>query len=271
MGRRKKACLVCDQKKNLKDLVQCHDHYTCNCCILSWYQQDPSKIGRCPKCRQTMEIKHLDLKHLEVKEVIHLPIPIITDPDDLTRNWLNRYSKRCPNCEIHIEKRGGCNLMTCRCGNQFCYACGDRECTCTYTCTPHLFWCTALIIWCVFFFVLILYGLIFQEASKCSVELMFIQRCNKTWPTAEPDCLAYEKELQRLAGRTIMGKRAKSFDTILENAILKSSWEELQNAYNTKVNQLEMQKKWMQFKPNCEKDIFYLSNYCMYWSVRFST
>ncbi|KAI0553482.1 hypothetical protein F4679DRAFT_599648 [Xylaria curta] len=33
--------------------------------------------------------------------------------------------KRCPNCLNLIQKSGGCNHMTCKCGENFCYLCGE--------------------------------------------------------------------------------------------------------------------------------------------------
>ena len=37
---------------------------------------------------------------------------------------------RCPGCSQMIERRLGCNHMTCRCRTQFCYVCGARWKTC---------------------------------------------------------------------------------------------------------------------------------------------
>ncbi|KAK8222279.1 hypothetical protein BKA81DRAFT_352266 [Phyllosticta paracitricarpa] len=37
------------------------------------------------------------------------------------RGW-----QRCYRCENMVEKRSGCNHMTCTCGAQFCYVCGAR-------------------------------------------------------------------------------------------------------------------------------------------------
>lgn len=37
----------------------------------------------------------------------------------MTKGW-----KRCPQCKFYVEKNQGCLHMTCRCGFQFCYACG---------------------------------------------------------------------------------------------------------------------------------------------------
>ena len=34
--------------------------------------------------------------------------------------------KKCPSCKVQIEKNGGCNRMTCRCGQMFCWICGTK-------------------------------------------------------------------------------------------------------------------------------------------------
>ncbi|RZC01363.1 E3 ubiquitin-protein ligase RNF144A [Glycine soja] len=36
------------------------------------------------------------------------------------KNW-----KRCPKCSFYVERIDGCTRITCRCGNEFCYACGS--------------------------------------------------------------------------------------------------------------------------------------------------
>ncbi|KAI8950260.1 hypothetical protein F4801DRAFT_353142 [Xylaria longipes] len=38
--------------------------------------------------------------------------------------------RSCPSCNNIVEKRSGCNHMTCRCGGQFCYLCGGVWGTC---------------------------------------------------------------------------------------------------------------------------------------------
>ncbi|XP_077230492.1 E3 ubiquitin-protein ligase RSL1-like [Tasmannia lanceolata] len=37
-----------------------------------------------------------------------------------SRKW-----KRCPSCNFYVEKKEGCQHITCRCGSQFCYKCGS--------------------------------------------------------------------------------------------------------------------------------------------------
>lgn len=40
--------------------------------------------------------------------------------------WICQNTKRCPRCDIHIEKNKGCNHISCRCGAHFCWIClGD--------------------------------------------------------------------------------------------------------------------------------------------------
>eukprot|EP01111_Echinosteliopsis_oligospora_P007913 TRINITY_DN2326_c0_g1_i1.p1 TRINITY_DN2326_c0_g1~~TRINITY_DN2326_c0_g1_i1.p1 ORF type:complete len:717 (+),score=210.13 TRINITY_DN2326_c0_g1_i1:95-2245(+) len=44
--------------------------------------------------------------------------------DSETANWLQSRTKECPKCGKTIEKDGGCNLVTCKCGQYFCWLCG---------------------------------------------------------------------------------------------------------------------------------------------------
>jgi hypothetical protein len=41
--------------------------------------------------------------------------------------------KRCYGCQAYVEHREACQHMTCRCGAQFCYVCGERWRTCACT------------------------------------------------------------------------------------------------------------------------------------------
>ena len=41
--------------------------------------------------------------------------------------------KRCTNCHALVEHREACQHMTCRCGFNFCYVCGQRWRTCRCT------------------------------------------------------------------------------------------------------------------------------------------
>ncbi|CAL1540833.1 unnamed protein product [Lymnaea stagnalis] len=42
------------------------------------------------------------------------------------KNLIKARMKTCPICKIKIEKIGGCNKITCKCGNFFCWICGKQ-------------------------------------------------------------------------------------------------------------------------------------------------
>ena len=44
--------------------------------------------------------------------------------------------KACPNCSNMVEKSSGCLHMTCRCGTEFCYRCGQHYRSCRGRCPP---------------------------------------------------------------------------------------------------------------------------------------
>ncbi|CAN6447671.1 unnamed protein product [Victoria cruziana] len=39
-------------------------------------------------------------------------------------DWITVHTKSCPKCHKVVEKDGGCNLVTCICGQSFCWLCG---------------------------------------------------------------------------------------------------------------------------------------------------
>ncbi|KAL8540278.1 hypothetical protein ACS0TY_001753 [Phlomoides rotata] len=41
-----------------------------------------------------------------------------------TVNWITVHTKPCPKCHKPVEKNGGCNLVSCICGQPFCWLCG---------------------------------------------------------------------------------------------------------------------------------------------------
>ncbi|EEF52514.1 Protein ariadne-1, putative [Ricinus communis] len=45
--------------------------------------------------------------------------------DSATVNWITVHAKPCPKCHKSIEKSGGCNLVSCVCGQAFCWLCGS--------------------------------------------------------------------------------------------------------------------------------------------------
>ena len=45
------------------------------------------------------------------------------DTDASFDSLVQERMQRCPRCRAPVEKSEGCNQMTCRCGNHFCYVC----------------------------------------------------------------------------------------------------------------------------------------------------
>ena len=43
--------------------------------------------------------------------------------DASTGQWMQAHTKRCRKCHARVEKNGGCNWISCRCGHQFCFFC----------------------------------------------------------------------------------------------------------------------------------------------------
>ncbi|KAG8157243.1 hypothetical protein KVR01_012951 [Diaporthe batatas] len=56
----------------------------------------------------------------------------------MERYFLYKGWKKCEVCGSIVEKRVGCNHMTCTCGEQFCYVCGQhwRSCNCPQHTNP---------------------------------------------------------------------------------------------------------------------------------------
>ena len=45
------------------------------------------------------------------------------EQERLFDEWVAQNGKRCPDCRSVVEKNGGCNHITCRCGAHFCWRC----------------------------------------------------------------------------------------------------------------------------------------------------
>ena len=51
--------------------------------------------------------------------------------DSETFNWLSANTKLCPKCNNPVEKNGGCNHISCKCGAHFCWMCNNLFSTAT--------------------------------------------------------------------------------------------------------------------------------------------
>ncbi|KAA8545932.1 hypothetical protein F0562_020617 [Nyssa sinensis] len=48
----------------------------------------------------------------------------VEDDEFCEVNWITVHTKPCPKCHKPVEKNGGCNLVSCICGQAFCWLCG---------------------------------------------------------------------------------------------------------------------------------------------------
>lgn len=88
--------------------AECHDLTCSRCGNLEGDHQIASDLRTCPVSEDDMQV-------LELADA---------------NKW-----KACPKCGTLIERSEGCNSMACRCGQEFCYTCGDvyeveRSCEC---------------------------------------------------------------------------------------------------------------------------------------------
>ena len=89
------------------------------------YRHGPdNRILQCPSCFSTIcsacdEEAHEGITCQESRDQKNP-----SKQDRLFNEWADEHGKRCPECRSVIEKTGGCNHMTCRCGAHFCWKCG---------------------------------------------------------------------------------------------------------------------------------------------------
>jgi len=77
---------------------------------------------QCPSCFATI----CSACHMEAHEGLTCQERLrLRDQDELSNRWIEeqRNVKRCPSCQILIEKIEGCNHMTCKCGSHICWVC----------------------------------------------------------------------------------------------------------------------------------------------------
>mmetsp|Transcript_6399 Transcript_6399/g.19014 ORF Transcript_6399/g.19014 Transcript_6399/m.19014 type:complete len:239 (+) Transcript_6399:100-816(+) len=51
--------------------------------------------------------------------------------EELFHEWASENTKQCPSCGTPVEKNGGCDTISCRCGTRFCYKCGYGVAECS--------------------------------------------------------------------------------------------------------------------------------------------
>lgn len=132
--RKEGVCPICSENGPL--VQSCANHSVCTQCMIPWIKaQLPGKFIKCYHDGCEAEIssdKVFDIMPTSYNSSIE---------DFYNRRGIKLIAApgKCPRCRIHVEKGDGCNHITCPCGTQFCYACGDYwKCSCESSRTPQL-------------------------------------------------------------------------------------------------------------------------------------
>jgi hypothetical protein len=82
-----------------------------------------NRMVTCIKCKKQTCAYHRTIWHIGMTCEQYDQSKILSG-DDNTQIWLKKYSKKCPKCQISIEKISGCDHMICkRCKHEFCWQC----------------------------------------------------------------------------------------------------------------------------------------------------
>ncbi|XP_062090525.1 probable E3 ubiquitin-protein ligase ARI1 [Humulus lupulus] len=139
---------ICDEEKvrtlvNARDsnLAEKFDRF-----LLESYIEDNRKVKWCPSvphCGNAIRIEDNVICEVECACGLqfcfnclceaHSPCPCFMwelwakkcRDDSETVNWITVNTKHCPKCHKLVEKNGGCNLVSCICGQPFCWLCGE--------------------------------------------------------------------------------------------------------------------------------------------------
>ncbi|GAV71605.1 IBR domain-containing protein [Cephalotus follicularis] len=113
--------------------------------ILESYVEDNRRVKWCPSvphCGNAIRIEDDELCEVECacglqfcfscSSEAHSPCSCLIwelwskkcQDESETVNWIAVHTKPCPKCHKLVEKNGGCNLVSCVCGQAFCWLCG---------------------------------------------------------------------------------------------------------------------------------------------------
>lgn len=108
-------------------------HNTCRACHVRWVSEQivAGRKPSCANCRLPF------MPAVLAKYPVSVTGPAVcpgedSDTDSQTASYFRARTKKCPRCNVRIERNGGCNQMQCvRCGLSFCWNClGSRACLC---------------------------------------------------------------------------------------------------------------------------------------------
>ncbi|XP_062193131.1 E3 ubiquitin-protein ligase RSL1-like [Phragmites australis] len=102
------AMMLVDDDGDVRDVAEseclsCRRLFCARCVVAPWHAgvtcDEYDRFGKVDSCREDMML-------LEMAK---------------GKKW-----KRCPRCDFFVEKDQGCLHITCRCGFEFCYGCGQK-------------------------------------------------------------------------------------------------------------------------------------------------
>ncbi|XP_064481430.1 E3 ubiquitin-protein ligase RNF14-like [Ornithodoros turicata] len=116
--------VVLDPDLTLAECPSCHFVF-CIYCKMVYHGVEPCRLK--PDERREIRDRYvaatgaekLEMERRYGKRTLQLLVV-----ESLSQDWMNENSKKCPHCNVSIEKQDGCNKMTCwRCGTHFCWLC----------------------------------------------------------------------------------------------------------------------------------------------------
>ncbi|KAK7328677.1 hypothetical protein VNO77_22794 [Canavalia gladiata] len=123
------SLLVWWEKELCESVIPEKEKFYCpfnDCSALLFNEAEKGKVLRvssCPHCKRTICIQckvpwHQELSCDKFQRLKNKNDDLMLDLAK-RRKW-----KRCPNCKHYVEKKTGCDDITCRCLHRFCYNCG---------------------------------------------------------------------------------------------------------------------------------------------------
>lgn len=142
-----KCNAICDEavvrhlvSKKYPDMAEKFDRF-----LLESYIEDNKRVKWCPStpnCGNAIRIEDDEFCEVECSCGMQFCFSCLSDThspcsclmwelwtkkcrdESETVNWITAHTKPCPKCHKPVEKNGGCNLVSCICGQAFCWLCG---------------------------------------------------------------------------------------------------------------------------------------------------